>query len=341
MLAPGLAERGIASGMLDILPPAGRHFQLLRAADAGGNLMGITSLMSLRPFVSIKQNLGEGNHVGWDTSMYLRPGVDRPRVIAALLDSMAARSFYGAMYFGRIDEDVRAALPMVRHRLLETDYELGQIDCSTFSDPSDFLARHKRLRRHVRDHAKAGGSVHVHEGPVDRATARRFSELVHATYRHHGGIGRWQFREYAYDVCGNFFTTCSDAVHIYTRRDEVITGLQSFVRHGDRLELSEGGFFRTSNNHHAYEVIIAESVAQAVRNGLSAVGFGGIWNAGKDRYCDKEDRGKVYLLLIYRTRLQYRTSSDRLTQWAFRRYFGGRFDGASAESTIVSRRADL
>ena len=340
-LLPDLARRGISPSMLDIVPPDGRFFQLLRATDRDGNLVGVTSLMSLRPFVSIKQNLGEGNHVGWDTSMYYAADVDRPAVTAGLLNAMAARSFYYAMYFGRIDADVWSALPLVRHRLLETDYELGQIDCAGFSEPGDFLAGHKRLRRHLRDHAKAGGSVHVHEGPVDQATAQRFSELVHATYRHHGGVGRWQFKEYAYDVCGNYFTTCRDAVHIYTRREDRITGLQSFIRHQNRLELSEGGFFRTADNHHAYEAIIAESVAHAVRTGLASVGYGGIWNAGKDRYCDKEDRGKVYLLHIYRTRRQYRNSSDRLSAWAFRTYFGGRFDGASGRSKVVSRQEDV
>lgn len=63
-LQPDLVERGIASSMLDVIPPVGRYFQLLRAVDSNGDLLGLTSLMSVRPFVSIKQLLGEGNHVG-------------------------------------------------------------------------------------------------------------------------------------------------------------------------------------------------------------------------------------------------------------------------------------
>jgi hypothetical protein len=337
VLLPDLARRGVTDGLLDVIPPAGRYFQLLRAVGSRGELLGVTTLMSFRPFVSIKQLLGEGNHVGWDTSIYYSEGVDRPVVAAALLRAMARRSFYYAMFFGRIDEDVRAALPMVRHRLLETDYRLGQIDCTGFEEPADFLALHKRLRRNVRAHTKAGGVVHVHTGPVDESLAHRFSTLVYTTYRHHGGVGRWQFKEYAYQVCGSFFANCRDAVHIYTEENGSLTGLQSFIRHRNRLELSEGGFDRSRDNHHAYEAIISESVAFATREGLDFVGYGGIWNAAKDRYSDREPRGKIYLLQLYAGGLQYRLAGDRLSKWAFRSYFGGRFGGAEGATTIVSR----
>lgn len=336
-LQPDLIERGIAPSMLDVIPPAGRFFQLLRAVDSRGELLGVTSLMSFRPFVSIKQLLGEGNHVGWDTTTYYADGADRPQVAAALLRAMAHRSMYCAMFFGRIDDDVRAALPLVRHRLLETDYRLGQIDCSRHSTPDQFLALHKRLRRHLRDHAKAGGAVHVREGPVEPNLARDFSDLVFATYRHHGGVGWWQFKEYAYRVCAAFFVNCRDAVHIYTENEGRITGLQSFVRHRDRLELSEGGFDRSRDTHHAYEAIIAASVGYAITNGLGSVGYGGIWNAAKDRYTDPDGRGKIYLLLLYGNGLQYRLVGDRLSKWGFRTYFGGRFAGASGATTVVSR----
>jgi hypothetical protein len=336
-LQPDLAGRGIALSMLDVVPPAGRFFQLLRAVDPAGELLGVTSLMSFRPFASVKQLLGEGNHVGWDTTMYYAEGADRQKVAAALLNAMARRSMYYAMFFGRIDDDVRAALPFVRHRLLETDYRLGQIDCNLYESLDDFLALHKRLRRHIRDHAKAGGTVRVREGPVEPELARRFSDMVFATYRHHGGIGRWQFKEYAYQVCGAFFVTCRDAVHIYTENGGSVTGLQSFVRHRDVLELSEGGFDRSRDTHHAYEAIIAESVGFAIANGLNSVGYGGIWNAAKDRYCDRDDRDKIYLLQLYSNALQYRLFGDRLSGWAFRTYFGGRFAGASGATTVVSR----
>ncbi|MFW2339196.1 MAG: GNAT family N-acetyltransferase [Acidimicrobiia bacterium] len=339
-LQSDLAQRGISPSMLAIIPPSGRFFQLLRAYDPNGMLLGVTSLMSLRPFVSIKQLLGEGNHVGWDTSIYYTERADRPKVAAALLNAMARRSMYYAMYFGRIDDDIRAALPLVKHRLLETDYQLGEIDCRRYSTVDDFLALHKRLRRHLRDHAKAGGTVHVRRGPVEPDLARRFSELVLATYRHHGGMGRWLFKDYARRACGDFFTTCQDAVHIFTEGDDgTVRGLQSFVQHSDRLELSEGGFDRSTNTHHAYEAIIAESVAYAVANGLEAVAYGGIWNPAKDRYCDSENRGKVYLLQLYGNALQYRLAGDRLSRWAFKVYFGGRFAGASGETTVVSRRS--
>ena len=341
ILWPDLERRGIAQCMLEIIPPKGRFFQLLRAFGSRGDLLGVTSLMSFRPFVSIKQLLGEGNHVGWDTTMYYAAGVDRPEVAAALLGAMARRSFYYAMFFGRIDDDVRAALPMVRHRLLETDYRVGQIDCNGYGDLEDFLALHKRLRRNLRAHSKAGGTVRVHEGPVDAALARRFSDLVYSTYRHHGGVGRWQFKEYADRVCGSFFVNCHDAVHIYSENNGRLTGLQSFLRHRDRLELSEGGFDRSRDVHHAYEAIVAASIDFAIRTDLRYVGYGGIWNATKDRYTDTDDRQRIYLLQLYSNQIKYRLAGDLLSKWAFRTFFGGRFAGASGGATVVSRQANI
>lgn len=120
-LQPDVTERGIALGMLDVIPPAGRFYQLLRAVDRNGHLLGVTSLLSVRPFISIKQLLGEATHVGLDTTFYYTERADRPRVAAALLHAMARRSLFYAMFFGRIADDVRAALPLVRHRLLESD----------------------------------------------------------------------------------------------------------------------------------------------------------------------------------------------------------------------------
>ncbi len=336
LLKPDLGRRGITPAMLDILPPAGRHFQLLRAIGPEGQLLGATSFMSLKPFVAIKQLLGEGNHVGWDTSIYFADGVDRTLVAAALLRTMARRSGYYAMYFGRVDDDIRSALRLVRHRLFETNYRIGQIDCRQFEDVADFLALHKRLRRHVRDHAKASGTVQVHEGPVGDELARRFSALVHATYRHHGGAGRWLFKDYAHRTCRSFFMSCRDAVHISSSEHGRLTGLQSFVRHADRLELAEGGFDRSRHTHHAYEAIIAESVRFAVERHIDFVGYGGIWNASKDRYTDPAPRQKIYMLQLYPGRLQYRLFGDRLSAWAFRIYFGGRFAGASGAITRVS-----
>lgn len=339
LLLVDLAQRGVSPSLLDVLPPAGRRFQLLRALGTDGQLLGVTTVMSVRPFVSIKQLLGEGNHVGWDTGIYFAHGVDRRRVAAAILEAVARRTLSYAMYFGRLDEEIRAALPLVRHRLLETDYRIGQIDCRTFGDSSDFLAKHKRLRRHLRQHAKSGGTVYLHEGPVGEELARQFSRLVLTTYRHHGGMGRIQFKDYAYRTCGSFFMNSRDAVHIYASENGRLTGLQSFVRHPARLELSEGGFDRSRDTHHAYEAIIAESVDYAVEHGIDFIGYGGIWNAGKDRYTDTEGRETIYLLQLYGGDLRYRIFGDRISRWGFKTYFGGRFGGADGDAVIVSRQA--
>jgi hypothetical protein len=66
--------------------------------------------------------------------------------------------------------------------------------------------------------------------------------------------------------------------------------------------------------------------------------LGGIWNAGKDRYTDRDSRAPVYLLQIYAGRWRYRLFGDRVSRWAFRWYFGGRFEGASSKTTVISRR---
>ena len=343
LLVPDLQARDISASMLDLLPPAGRYFQILRAVGGNGQLLGVTSLMSVRPFVSIKQMLGEGNHVGWDTSIYFAPDVDQVQVAGAILRSMAGRSMFYAMYFGQIDDHIRAALPTVRHRLLRTDYEMGHIDCRPLASETDFLAVHKRLRRNIRHHEKSGARVHVVEGPVGPELADGFSELVLSTYRHHGGVGQWKFREYAQTTCGAFFRKCQDAVHIYTTAaDGRLTGVQSFIRHPNRLELSEGGFDRTgTDNHHAYEAIIVQSVAYAIARGLEAVGYGGIWNHTKDRYTEKADRPPVYLLQLYPSTGRFRLFGDRYSAWAFRTYFGGRFAGATGSTTIESRLGSL
>ena len=126
-------------------------------------------------------------------------------------------------------------------------------------------------------------------------------------------------------------------MHIYSENNGRLAGLQSFVRHRDRLELSEGGFDRSRDTHHAYEAILSASVGYAIRGGLRYVGYGGIWNATKDRYTDAGNRQKIYLLQLYSNGIQYRLAGDRLLRWAFRTYFGGRFAGASGEATVVSR----
>jgi hypothetical protein len=325
--------------MLDVVPPRGRGFRLLRALDRDGGLLGVTPVLSVRPFVSIKQQLGEGNHVGWDASFYLAPGVDRGRVTAALLQAAAARSLYYGIYFGELDDDVAAALPHLRHRLLETDYRLGHIRTGRLSDPGDFAATHKRLRRNLREHERHGGRVTVVEGPLDAERAEAFSRCILSTYRHHGGWGRWLFANYARTTCPEFLRRCADAVHIYSTMDGEINGCQTFVRHERRLELSEGGFLRDRDNHHAYEAIINASVAYAVENGLEAVGLGGIWNPVKDRYTEQEPRPPVYMLATYRWAWQYRLYGRRLTAFAFRRGFGGLFGGGEGVSTLVSERA--
>ena len=56
---------------------------------------------------------------------------------------------------------------------------------------------------------------------------------------------------------------------------------------------------------------------------------------------EKTGREPVYLLQLYPSTLQYRLFGDELSAWGFRKYFGGRFAGASAETTIESRQSRI
>ena len=53
ILLPDLEARRVAPSMLDVIPPAGRHFQLLRAVGRDGGLLGATSLMSGSPISAL------------------------------------------------------------------------------------------------------------------------------------------------------------------------------------------------------------------------------------------------------------------------------------------------
>ena len=68
VLAVDLKRRNLSVGLLDVLPPKGKMFILLRAYDQENKLLGVTVALNIFPFVALKNMLGEGNHVGWDIS---------------------------------------------------------------------------------------------------------------------------------------------------------------------------------------------------------------------------------------------------------------------------------
>ena len=305
-LAGDLERRNLSVGLLDVLPPKGRMCYLLRAYEQEQQLLAVTVALNVFPFVALKNMLGEGNHVGWDISFYFAPDAPRTDAIAALLNRLASLCFYYGTYFGVVDDDLLAALPKVKHRLFLTDYRAGAISTHQLQSKDDYLKKHKRLRRHLRGFSKAGGTIHIHEGPVDAQLAESFSRCVDSTYRYHGRrFPLNPFRQYASQTCPPFFLTCQDAVHIYAEIDNRIVGCQSFVVHPERLELSEGGFMRGRKNYHAYEAIIVASISYAIDRGLDSVSYGGIWNHTKDRYTDKEDRAPIYVLATYNKGWKY------------------------------------
>jgi hypothetical protein len=276
LLAGDLQRRNLSVGLLDVLPPKGRMFYLLRAYDQERQLLAVTVALNVFPFVALKNMLGAGNHVGWDISFYFAPDAPRIEAIAALLDRLGSLCFYYGIYFGVVDEDMLAALPKVKHRLFLTDYRAGVISTHRLQSKDDYLKKHKRLRRHLRGFSKAGGTIRVHEGPVDAQMAEAFSQCVDSTYKYHGRrFPLNPFRRYASETCPPFFMNFQDAVHIYAEIDGQIVGCQSFVAHPDRLELSEGGFLRNRKNHHAYEAIIVASIDYAIDHGLDSVSYGG------------------------------------------------------------------
>jgi hypothetical protein len=337
LLAADLKRRNLSHGLLDVLPPKGRMFHLLRAYDQQRQLLAVTVALNVYPFVALKNMLGEGNHVGWDISFYFAPDAPRIEAIAALLDRLGSLCFYYGIYFGVVDEDMLAALPKVKHRLFLTDYRAGVISTHRLQSKDDYLKKHKRLRRHLRGFSKAGGTIRVHEGPVDAQMAEAFSQCVDSTYKYHGRrFPLNPFRRYASETCPPFFINCQDAVHIYAEIDGQIVGCQSFVAHPDRLELSEGGFLRNRKNHHAYEAIIVASIDYAIDHGLDSVSYGGIWNHTKDRYTDKEDRTPIYVLAAYDKGWKYSLFGEWFVRNTILRGISFQFRGGGTDFQLVS-----
>jgi hypothetical protein len=337
ILAKDLGRRNLSVGLLDVLPPRGKMFHLLRAYDQERQLLAVTVALNVYPFVALKNMLGEGNHVGWDISFYFALDAPRAEAIAALLNRLASLCVFYGIYFGIVDEDIVAALPKVKHRLFLTDYKAGAISTHRLRSKDDYLKKHKRLRRHLKDFAKADGSIHIHEGPVSTQLSDAFSQCVASTYKYHGRrFPLNPFRRYALETCPPFFMTCRDAVHIYAEIDGEIVGCQSFIIHPDRLELSEGGFLRDRKNYHAYESIMVASIDYAIEHGLDRVSFGGIWNHTKDRYTDKEDRTPIYVLAAYDKGWKYSLFGERFVRYTILRGISFQFRGGGSEFQLVS-----
>lgn len=411
MLAPDLLKRkrSVNPELLDVLPPKGRSFRLLRALDAGtDHLLGVTVAFCVNPSaVCLKTMMGEGNHVGWDVGFYVVSedelsksggGVTRSQVVAAILNEMASMSYFYGYYFGLLDSDLELALRhksnhVPYHRLYKTDYRTGSVFIPEgMSSADDFLAEHRQLSRNVRRFARAGGIVRRVEGVVDdRELAESMSDCVEATLKHHalasrtgkghgdssggggssrmarkrGGGGAAMMEAYAHETCAHFYRTCKCAVHVYAEIDGEVVGCQSYVRHSDRLELSEGGFswkkrgrgdndddgddadddgakVEKADHHHAYEAILVESVQCAIDHGLGRVSYGGVWNATKDRYTSQspEDREPLYVLFVYGSWWKFHLFGD----WFLQRYQLNRlakmFAGGGHAFQLVSDGAD-
>lgn len=337
LLALDLKRRHLSIGMLDIIPPKGEVFYLLRAFNPEKQLVAVTVALNVFPVSAIKPMLGEGNHVGWDISFYFAPNAPRADAIAALLKKLASLCvFYGA-YFGIVDEDLFAALPKIKHRLLLTDYKAGAISTTSLKDTDGFLRQHKRLRRHLKNFNKAGGIVHVCEGPVAHPLAKAFSQCVNSTYKYHERKKRFHnFEKYAYETCLHFFMTCQNVVHIYAEFDGKIVGCQSFICHPHHLELSEGGFLRERNNHYAYEAIIVASISYAIEHGLERVSYGGLWNQTKDRYTNKEGRLPLYALFVYDQWWKFLLFGEWFVRRTFLRKLTSQFSGGGSIFKLVS-----
>lgn len=337
LLAADLQCRNLSVGLLDVLPPKGKIFYLLRAYDQEKQLLAVTVALNVFPFVALKNMLGEGNHVGWDISFYFTLDAPRSDAIAALLHRLASLSIFSGIYFGVVDEEMVAALPKVKHRLFLTDYKAGAIATYHLHSKDAYLKKHKRLRRHLKEFSKAGGVIHIHEGPVDAQLAAAFSQCVDSTYKYHGRkFPLNPFRQYARETCPPFFMTCPDAVHIYAEIDSQIVGCQSFIVHPDRLELSEGGFLRNRKNYHAYEAIIVASISYAIDHRLDSVSYGGIWNHTKDRYTDKEGRTPIYVLAAYDKGWKYSLFGKWFIRNTLLRGLSFQFRGGGSDFQLVS-----
>ena len=304
-LAPCLHQRGLTTGMLDIITNIPHRTCIVKARSATGELLGLTSVLST-PSIFMKHCFGEGNHIGTNNTIFFADTDRRAEIFGAIFKKLTEHRRFG-YYVGSIDddfsEDFRRALKTVPHVRAHKVMESGCICTEGGGAAERLLKSHGRLSRQVNRFANKGGTVHIHEGAVGEELTGEFIRCCTESYdRHEHPVKRIDVHGYA-DHVRKFLMDFSDMVHIYAKLDGRVVGVQSFVRHGRHLELTEGGFLSSVPTYHAYENIIVASARYAAEQGLEKVSYGLIANRAKDRLMDTDGRKPLVFIMFFRHRL--------------------------------------
>lgn len=304
-IEPCLRQRGLTTGMLDIMTNIPHRTCIVKARSTTGELLGLTSVLST-PSIFMKHCFGEGNHIGTNNTFFFACRHRRAEIFSAIFDKLTVYRRFG-YYVGSIDDDFakdfRCALKTVPHVVAHKVMEAGSI----FTDGVDVVDRlfenHGHLSRQVHRFANKGGTVHVHEGAVGAELTEAFIRCCTESYdRHEHPVKRIDVQGYAEHVRA-FLMGFSRMVHMYAELDGRVVGVQSFVRHDRHLELTEGGFLSSVPTYHAYENIIVASARYAAEHGLEKVSYGLITNRAKDRLMDKDGRKPLLFIMFFRNPL--------------------------------------
>jgi hypothetical protein len=181
--------------------------------------------------------------------------------------------------------------------------ERGAISLRGPDTERSLFREHRHLSRQEKRFANKGGTVHVQEGPVEGELADAFVSCCTDSYSRHAHPGRSINVEGYGDYVRDFLVSFPETLHIYARMNGNILGVQTFIRHDNHLELTEGGFSSTDKTYHAYENIILASVRYGLEKGLDRVSYGLVTNPAKDRLMDREGREPVFLVMFFRSRI--------------------------------------
>ncbi len=300
VLAPGLHQRGLTTGLLDIMTNIAHRTCIVKARSATGELLGLTSFLSTRA-IYMKHCFGEGNHIGTNNTFFFAGAAHRGDVISAIFKRLTRYRRFG-YYVGLIDDafgdDFRCALKTVPHVVAHRVMETGCIAAAGAQER--LFKNHAHLSRQVHRFANKGGTIHVHEGVVDEELAEAFVRCCMESYdRHAHPVKRIDVQGYAGHV-RRFLMSFPGMVHLYAKLEGRVVGVQSFVRHARHLELTEGGFLSSMPTYHAYENIIVASARYAEQQGLANVSYGLITNRAKDRLMDRAGRKPIFFIMFFR-----------------------------------------
>ncbi len=299
LLTPCLERRGLNPALLDIVTNIPHRTCLVKARNTSGDLLGLTSVL-LTPTLFMKHCFGQGNHIGTNSTFHFTDTARNEEILVAIFRALTAVRPFG-YYIGLIDGDCagdfRSALERVPHIVAEKIMETGSISTRDPAAERNLLKRHRHLIRQVHRFRNKGGMIHVHEGPVGEELADDFVACCLASYRRNihpvKGIDVDRYGEHVRE----FLMSFPDMVTFAATLQDRVVGAQTFIRHRNHLELTEGGFL--SQTYHAYENIIVSSVRYAVESGLDRVSYGLILNQPKDRLMDSDTREPVFLIMFF------------------------------------------